>query len=298
MDLHRLHLDGVEARIGRLGAELVSLRLGGLERIWSAGPLWPRHAPLLFPIVGGLKDDTLRHRGVAYHLPKHGFARDREFTWLERTATTCSLQLCDDAATRAAFPFPFRLTVGYELEASGLTMALTLHNPGEAPLPASLGLHPAFCWPLSPEIPKANHRLRFPLDEPAPVRRLDARGLLTPALHPSPIQGRELPLREGLFSQDALILLEPRSRSVRFEAEGGAALALSWEGFAHLGLWAKTDPGPSFLCIEPWEGHADPVGWAGEFSDKPGSFQLLPGAIRRWSLGIALGDGGAVGSGL
>jgi galactose mutarotase-like enzyme len=93
-----------------------------------------------------------------------------------------------------------------------------------------------------------------------------------------------LPLCEELFTEDALIFLEPRSRGLRFEAEGGPALTLRWDGFPHLGLWAKPDPGPAFLCIEPWEGHADPEGWDGDFSDKPGSFLLAPGATRRWSL--------------
>lgn len=288
MDLHRLHLDGVEATVAPRGAELQSLQTGGLELIWAAGPLWPRHAPLLFPIVGGLKENTLRHAGRTFQMPKHGFARDREFSWVERTPTGCTLQLVEDAATRASYPFPFRLTVTYELEASGLSMGLTLHNPADAPLPASLGLHPAFCWPLGHAVPKADHRLSFPEDESAPVRRLDARGLLMPEPHPTPIRGRELALSERLFDQDALIFLEPRSRGVRFEARGGPALTLSWTGFPHLGLWAKPDPGASFLCIEPWEGHADPVDWAGEFSDKPGSFQLAPGATRHWAFSISL----------
>ena len=84
-----------------------------------------------------------------------------------------------------------------------------------------------------------------------------------------------LPLRQDLFAEDALIFLEPRSRSLRFLAEGGPTLTLRWEGFPHLGLWAKPHPGPAFLCIEPWEGYADPEGWDGEFAAKPGSF-LLP----------------------
>lgn len=291
MDIHRLHQDGSEAVIATIGAELQALQLGGADLLWTAGPLWPRHAPLLFPIVGSLTSDTLRHRGTAYAMPKHGFARDRDFAWIERTDTTCTLELRDDDATRAAYPFPFRLTVAYSLKASGLRMGLELHNPGDAPLPASLGLHPAFRWPLAPGIPKAAHRLIFEREEPGPLRRLDARGLLTPELHPTPIQGRELSLREDLFSEDALIFLEPRSRSLRFEAEGAPTLALNWEGFPHLGVWTKPGTGPAYLCIEPWEGYASPVDWDGEFCEKPGSFLLPAGATRHWALGIGLATG-------
>jgi galactose mutarotase-like enzyme len=288
MDIHRLHQAGTEATVSAFGAELQSLRRGGLDLLWNAGPLWPRHAPLLFPVVGGLRGDTLRHGGHALPMPRHGFARDLAFTWSERTATTCTLELRDDATTRAAYPFPFRLIVTYALTATGLRMGLALHNPDAAPLPASLGLHPAFRWPLAPGLPKTAHRLVFEAEEPAPLRRLDAAGQLKPDSLPTPIRGRSLPLSESLFAEDALIFLEPRSRSLRFESAGGPSLSLAWEGFPQLGVWAKPDPGPAFLCIEPWEGYASPADWDGEFSEKPGSFLVAPGGTRRWALLVGL----------
>ena len=288
MDIHRLHLDGSEATIAATGAELQALKLGEADLLWTAGPLWPRHAPLLFPVVGGLKGDALRHSGNRFPMPKHGFARTREFTWTARTATTCSLELKDDASTRAAYPFPFCLRVAYALNRSKLSMQLELHNPGESSLPASLGLHPAFRWPLAPGIPKAAHRLVFEADEPEPLRRLEAQGLLSPELHPTPIHGRVLSLSEELFVDDALIFLQPRSRSLCFEALGGPSLTLRWEGFPQLGVWTKPEPGPAFLCIEPWEGYASPADWDGEFSEKPGSFLLPPGTTRHWRFSVAL----------
>ncbi|WP_243382802.1 aldose 1-epimerase family protein [Geothrix alkalitolerans] len=288
MDIHRLHTGEAEALIAAKGAELQSLRLGGHDLLWEAGPLWPRHAPLLFPIVGRVKGDTLRHGGKAFPIPRHGFARDRDFTLIEGTTTTCTAELRDDEATRAAYPFPFLLRVAYTLTGTSLRMDLALRNPGEAPLPASLGLHPAFRWPLAPGLAKATHRLVFEADEPGALHRLDTDGLLDPAPRPTPIQNRLLPLDEGLFREDALIFLEPRSRSLSFEAEGGPGLELRWEGFPHLGIWAKPDPGPAFLCLEPWEGHADPADWNGDFVAKPGAFTLPPGATRRWNLTITL----------
>lgn len=288
MDIHRLHAGPAEATIAAPGAELQSLRLGGHDLLWDGGPLWPRRAPLLFPIVGRLRDDTLRLGDRTFALPRHGFARDRAFALVEGTATTCTAELRDDEATRAAYPFAFRLRVAYTLTSTSLRMDLALHNPGEAPLPANLGLHPAFRWPLVSGLPKASHRLAFEADEPGPLHRLTPEGLLDPAPRPSPLEDRVLPLREELFEEDALVFLEPRSRSLRFEAEGVPALVLSWEGFPHLGIWAKPDPGPAFLCLEPWEGHADPADWAGDFTAKPGSFLLAPGATRRWNLTISL----------
>jgi galactose mutarotase-like enzyme len=289
MDIHQLHHDGAEVTIAETGAELQALRLGGADLLWAAGPLWPRHAPLLFPVVGTLQGDTLRHRGATFPMPRHGFARNRAFTWMTRTATACALELRDDEDTRRSYPFPFQLGVAYTLEGASLRMDLTLHNPGSGPLPASLGLHPAFRWPITPGLPKSAHRLVFEADEPGPVRRLDGLGLLAPEPHPTPIRNRRLPLDEGLFIDDALLFLQPRSHGLRFEAEGGPTLTLRWEGFPHLGVWTKPDPGPAFLCIEPWEGYASPADWDGEFAHKPGSFLLPPGATRRWSLTIGLG---------
>ena len=288
MEIQHLNRNGSRATVARQGAELQSLRLAGHELIWQAGPLWPRHAPLLFPIIGALNQDQLRLGARRYDLPRHGFARDRSFTWLDTTEEGCTLVLKDDAQSRAHYPFPFHLQVSYHLASSRLCQRVRLKNSGPEPLPASLGLHPAFRWPLVDGIPKADHRLIFEREEAAPFHRLDAHGLLDPRPRATPIQNRVLILEEGLFGEDALVFLEPRSRSVRLEAGDGLALRLSWEGFPQLGLWAKPVPGPAFLCIEPWTGHADPVGWDGPFQDKPGAFLLAPGDTRSWSFTIAL----------
>lgn len=283
-----MRIGDAEATVSARGAELQSLRLRGRDLLWDGGSLWPRQAPLLFPVVGRLWDDALRSAGARHPMPRHGFARDRDFTGQARSATACAARLTQDEASLAAYPFPFALRVAYALAPGALRMDLSLHNPGGAPLPASLGLHPAFRWPLVPGAPKAAHRLVFDAEEPGAVHRLTPEGWLDPAPRPTPIQGRTLPLAEQLFAGDALVFLAPCSRALRFEVEGGPALRLRWEGFPHLGIWAKPDPGPAFLCLEPWEGHADPAGWTGDFTDKPGSFRLAPGATRRWTLAITL----------
>jgi galactose mutarotase-like enzyme len=238
--------------------------------------------------VGGLRADTLRLGEATHRLPKHGFARDLPFAWVERSATACALELRDDDHTREAYPFAFRLRVRYALEAGALRMELSLHNPGEGPLPASLGLHPAFRWPLVAGADKRAHRLVFDADEPGPLRRLDPDGLLAPGALPCPIQDRVLPLHEDLFREDALIFPGVASRGLRYEAPGGPSLRLSWEGFPDLGVWTKPDPGPSFLCLEPWQGHASPSDWDGPFPEKPGAFLLPPRATSTWSLTVSV----------
>src|SRR5665647_721049 len=128
-DLHTLHNDKISATVTADGAELCSLKnADGLELVWQAGPQWPRHAPLLFPIVGRLKNDELRLRGKVYPMTQHGFARDRRFEWVEREPASCKLVLTDDDATRSLYPFEFRLSVSYALKDSELEVGLEITN--------------------------------------------------------------------------------------------------------------------------------------------------------------------------
>ncbi|RUW63637.1 aldose 1-epimerase family protein, partial [Mesorhizobium sp. M2A.F.Ca.ET.067.02.1.1] len=279
--------DGISATVVGQGAEMVSLRDGdGTELLWQAGPAWRRHSPVLFPIVGRLKGDQLRHRGQTYPMTQHGFARDRRFAWAEQGPTSCTLVLSDDAETRTHYPFAFRLAISYELTPQQLGVTFEITNTGGEHLPASIGAHPAFNWPLLPELRKEAYRLTFANHEPAPIRRLKD-GLLLPDPLPTPVEGKTLPLSEKLFVDDAVILDKPVSNSVRYAAERGPAIEMSWQGFNELGIWSKPGGAP-FLCIEPWHGIASPVDFDGEFTDKPGVMLIEPGARRVLSYRIVL----------
>ncbi|SEE32347.1 aldose 1-epimerase family protein [Bradyrhizobium erythrophlei] len=291
-DSHTLRGDGIAATIQAQGAELSSLRYAdGTELLWQAGPQWPRHAPILFPIVGRLKNDTLRHNGKAYPMTQHGFARDRRFAWLEQGPRSCKLALTDDAETRARYPFAFRLEITYTVGDADLDVAFDIINIGDEMLPASLGGHPAFNWPLVPGLPKEAYTLTFGKTEPAPIRRLKD-GLMRPQPEPNPVKGRTLALSEELFDDDAMVFDQVASTSILFTATLGPAAAtqgpaieMSWRGFRELGIWSKVGGAP-FLCIEPWHGFASPAEFDGEFADKPGLMQIAPGA--RQSLGYRI----------
>lgn len=286
-DKHTIRGDGITATVLVHGAELCSLKTSdGLELLWQAGPEWRRHAPLLFPIVGRLKDDHLRHRGRSYPMTQHGFARDSRFEWAEQGNDFCRLVLADNAGTRAHYPFPFRLTATYTLRGTALEVALEIANLGAEVLPASVGGHPAFNWPLLPGTPKEGYSLTFSQDEPAPVRRLKD-GLLLASPQPTPIHGRSLSLSERLFDDDAIILDRPASTSMRYGAASGPALEISWDGFRELGIWSKPGGAP-FLCIEPWRGYASPSDFDGEFVDKPGVMRLAPREVRTLNYRIAV----------
>ncbi|CCV06862.1 Aldose 1-epimerase [Mesorhizobium metallidurans STM 2683] len=283
-----LHGNGISATIVGQGAELVSLRdAEGTELLWQAGPAWRRHSPVLFPIVGRLKGDQLRHRGQSYPMTQHGFARDKPFAWAERGPRSCTLVLTDDADTRAHYPFAFRLAVTYRLDRRELGVTFDITNTGDEPLPASIGAHPAFNWPLLPDLAKTDYRLTFADDERAPIRRLKG-GLLLATPQPTPVDGKILALSERLFDDDAVILDRPASASVRYGAERGPAIEMSWQGFEELGIWSKPGGAP-FLCIEPWHGLASPVDFDGEFTNKPGVMLIAPAAKRVLTYQIDLG---------
>jgi galactose mutarotase-like enzyme len=287
-DSHTLRSDRIAATILAQGAELSSLRnADGAELLWQAGPQWPRHAPVLFPIVGKLKNDTLRHNGKTYPMTQHGFARDRRFEWLERGTRSCKLALVDDVETRARYPFAFRLEVTYTVDGADLEIAFDVVNTGRDTLPAWLGGHPAFNWPLLPDLPKDAYRLTFANAEPAPIRRLTD-GLMRSQAELSPVEGSTLALSERLFDDDALILDQVASTSVRFAAAQGPAIEVFWNGFRELGVWSKPGGAP-FLCIEPWHGFASPAGFDGEFADKPGLMHIASGARQSLSYRIRVG---------
>ncbi|HLZ68011.1 MAG TPA: aldose 1-epimerase family protein [Aliidongia sp.] len=268
------------ARIRAQGAELTSLTHDGAERMWQADPaVWGWHAPNLFPIVGALPGDRLTHRGRTYTLPSHGFLRHTACELIARDAVSCTWRLTESAETLAVYPFRFVLEIRYAIEGDALTGRIALENPGDEPLIASLGLHPAFQWPLVPGRPREDYRLVFEHDEPAPIRRIAGK-LLAPEPEPTPVRGRVLALHDGLFANDAVIMDRPASRALTFGAPGGPAIAMDWDGLPHLGIWTK--PGAGYLCIEPWQGHASPAGFEGEFKDKPGTVSLAPGTRREW----------------
>lgn len=275
------------ATIDPLGAELTSLRdAQGREWMSDGDPaFWTGRAPLLFPIVGALNGGVYRLDGKAYALPQHGFARRREFALIEQATARAVLRLTDDDATRAAYPFAFALDAAFTLADATLTMEITVTNRGDVAMPVSFGFHPAFAWPLPGGGAKETHRILFEREEPAPLNRIEG-GLIGAADRDTPVEGDTLWLRDDLFANDALVWESPVSRSLRYGATEGPRLDIAFPGMPMLALWTK--PGAHFLCVEPWQGHADPVGFDGEIWDKPGMLRLEPGESTRFAMSVTL----------
>jgi galactose mutarotase-like enzyme len=279
---------GLSATIDPLGAQLSGLRDADARQLqWQGDPaVWAGRAPLLFPIVGMLAGGQYRSGGRSFSLPRHGFARVRRFAVTDAGPASATFRLSADAQTLAVYPFQFELDVNFAVEGATLSVTSWIRNRGDHDMPASLGYHPAFAWPLPYGQERAAHFIEFEADEPAPIRALDGNGLLSPQRLPTPVENRRLTLRDELFAADALIFDRIVSRTVTYGSEVGPRIAISFPGVPYLGVWTK--PGANFICIEPWHGLTDPQGFNGELQDKPGSLIIPPGQVVTIAMALTL----------
>jgi galactose mutarotase-like enzyme len=260
------------------GAELASLQREGnpAEYLWQGDPaFWKGRAPLLFPIVGALKNGSYTYRGATYHLPQHGFARDARFAVRSRSETHVALRLGDDDATRAVYPFGFSLTATYRLAGEVLGVELEVDNPSSDEMLFSLGGHPGFACPLEPHGRLEDHVVELEQEETTgrwPV----VGGLIGEPAEPFLAGQRIIALHPGLFEHGALVLKGLRSRRVRLVRRGGGnGVELEMPGFPYLGIWSR--PGAPFVCLEPWCGIADSTRATGRLEEKEGIVRLAPG---------------------
>ena len=282
--------DRLTAGISALGAELQHLTaIDGRELLWDGDPaFWLGRAPILFPVIGVLEGGYYWLDGKSYPMPKHGFARHSTFDIVESATDAATFRLTASGATRPIYPFEFQLDIRFSVAEGTLTITATIMNATDTSMPASFGFHPAFCWPLPCGQPRDKHELNFESREGAPVRRIDQSGLLLDQRFPTPVVGNTLALRDELFIADALIFDGLVSRSVTYGAQVGPELEINFADFPTLGVWTK--PGAGFICIEPWQGFSDPVGYVGDIRDKPGIIEIKSGESRQFALHICLHD--------
>ncbi|WP_269715491.1 aldose 1-epimerase family protein [Caulobacter sp. NIBR2454] len=280
--------EGLSAEINPMGAELSRLTdAEGLELLWDGDPAWwTGRAPLLFPVVGGLNGGRYRLGDQTYPMAKHGFARTKLFNVIEQSADRVVLRLEADEQTRAVYPFEFRLDVAFAMEGGRLINTATISNLGDGEMPACFGFHPAFRWPLPYGGDKLDHRLHFDEPQPQPIRRVGDDGLVRPEHLPTPVEGRDMALREDLFVNDAVIFDQLASRNLVYGAVGRPGLKVSFPDSPHLGVWTK--PGADYICIEPWSGFADAQNYDGDILGKPGVFLVQQGIAKSFRLEIAL----------
>ncbi len=276
--IHYLENDNYKVGVKASGAELCSFqsKQNNLEYIWQADPaFWAKSSPVLFPIVGQLKNNTYQFKGQSYQLPRHGLARDREFSVAEQSKESISFCLNSDTETLAVYPFRFSFFIVYTLRDDVLAVTYHVENKGNEALLFSVGGHPAFRVPLVPGTTYDDYKLTFNKNESAGRWPISPDGLIESSPQPLLSGTAELPLQKQLFEKDAIVLKHLQSDSVRLHSEKTPhGLQFMFPGFPFLGLWAA--PGADFVCIEPWCGIADSVNTDGELAHKEGINKLPP----------------------
>jgi len=278
----------LRVEIAAKGAELKSLtrQADAYQYLWNGDPkYWGKTSPILFPIVGGLKDDTYWYGGKSYHLSRHGFARDLHFRESQISDTSGIFTLADDSETRQVYPFAFQLQIRYELIEATLTCTYEVINPdAQRALLFSIGGHPAFATPIDGDLAYDYYYLEFPEDDMLQCHRVE-KNLVTDSINIIPLDNHRLPLSHELFYADALVLKTLRSKGIALRnTKNDRSVYFSRENFPYFGIWAAKDA--NFVCLEPWYGIADAVSHTGLLEEKEGIQGLEPGArwVRSWSI--------------
>ena len=277
---HHLENEFLAASFREKGAELCSLRhkKWGTEYIWEGNPrIWGRHAPILFPIVGRLKDNQYYYNNKPYQMSQHGFARDMDWQAVEETSDSITFELNSSAETQENFPFHWQLHIYYQLTSTSLiTRYQVKHNGKEEEMYFSIGGHPAFCCPLEANLHFNDYFLEFEQTESASRQHLTG-GLRNGKTEKVLSNNTKLPLTVELFNDDALIFSDLNSNKVSLKSDSGErGLHFHFNNFPYLGIWSKAGGAP-FVCIEPWYGIADTESGQHGLPEKEGILKLRPG---------------------
>ena len=279
VEIHRLENELLSIGIKSIGAELCSIenKLTGTEHIWQGDPaFWASHAPILFPIIGALKDDTYFFEGKEYHMPKHGFFRRNEAIVLKREQKdqlTFGLKFSED--TLKIYPFKFELEVSFILKDKSLQVKHEIFNLDTKEIYFSIGGHPAFNAPLFLGETYENYYLEFDQNLNLKSHVLTADGLISNKFESVLKDDNKIQLRKDLFDNDALIFQEIASKKVSLRSKhSGKILSVEYSDFKNLGIWAK--PNAPYVCIEPWLGIADFEDTNQDLKNKVGINKLMP----------------------
>ena len=278
--MHQLKNEFLSIAIKPIGAELAQINSTKNKTafLWDANPkVWTNHAPNLFPIVGGLKNDTYYYNDKAYQLPKHGFIRyNEDIALVSSSESELVFKLSQNEKTLKSYPFQFNYYVIYTLEESTLNVTYKVENCDDKIMYFSLGGHPAFKCPVFKGETYGDYILEFEHNETAESYKLDqASGLISGQTKAVFDTDKTITLKGDLFSSDALIFKDLTSKKVILKStEHGKILSVTYKDYKYLGLWAK--PNASFICIEPWLGYADVVKTNQDLKTKEGILHLEP----------------------
>ena len=271
----------IKVKIKSFGAELNSLQKidEDLEYIWQGdSKYWNRHSPILFPIVGRLKNDSYTYQNQKYNMTQHGFARDKEFEVIKNEADFMEFRLKSDEKTLEIYPFSFELYLSYKLEKNSLIVSYKVINKSDDKMLFSIGAHPAFNWTLKEDEKKEDYFLEFENIKQTKRYFLNDKGLVYDSVDLKIIDNK-IALNEELFKNDALVFNDSNIKILTLKNSNNKNFVkLKFRNFPYLGIWSKPSGAP-FVCIEPWFGVADDENSIQNFEEKKGLISLQKNEI-------------------
>ncbi len=259
------------------GAELSSVknRVNNFEFIWQADPtVWNRHAPILFPIVGKLNQDTISINGSYYNMKQHGFARDLEFELVQKSNNELKFRLVSNSETFSLFPFHFELFVSYRFVLNTNTIDITyeVNNLSDLTMPFSIGAHPGFQLPM-PNLEEYEINF-FTMD--SFEKQLLLNGLFSGMQEKVNLTDHKLHLNRDTFSKDAIVIKNIATKRIALKHKKSAyQVEMCYDDYTDFGIWSKTNC-QDFVCLEPWLGYADNIDSNTSIENKKGIILLKP----------------------
>jgi len=280
--MYHLENDFLKITVNSQGAELKSVfnKSNQKEVLWQANPeFWGKSSPVLFPIVGTLKNGIYSYDNKEYNLPRHGFARDYNFKVEEVSHSQLIYSLESSSETLQLYPFVFKLQIIYTLQNNSLHVEYKVENLSDVEtMYFSLGAHPAFKVGKKAD-DFSDYTLLFNKDSHLKASCLKD-GLLTEKQNTITLSNQRLQLDYKLFEKDALVLLDMKSDKITLlDSDEKTMLTFEFEKFPYFGLWTVKDSG--FICLEPWAGVADFDSHDQQLENKTGINTLKPN--ENWS---------------
>jgi len=260
-------------RIDSFGAEVKSVlnKHNYREYMWYGdSDFWGRTSPVLFPIVGSVKDKKFTYKGVDYPMGQHGFARDSEFSLLNKEKDKISFSLISSEDTIARYPFKFELIITYTLSESSLSVEWTVKNTDDTTMYFSIGAHPAFLCPVHGENSKEGYKLYFEgVDEIRHHGNTRDTGLSTMYENLAlPLEDNRAVISRDFFDRCTYIIEGNQTKLVGLEDTRGNRILDVIFDTPLFAIWSPEEKNAPFLCIEPWYGRADATDFEGDFSQR------------------------------
>jgi len=270
--------------VSDVGAELISaISSSGFEIMWAGKEFWLKHAPLLFPICGRLKDKTYTVGGETYHMDIHGFISKRQFELVENTGTKLTLRNVSDDETRKLYPFDFTFIAEYELKDGKVICKTKVTNDSKVTMPFMFGWHHAFAYPdtvrvledFTFDFGEKEELINHPGESLSDTRPEAEKEKLIPEKVLLP-NGKYKLNTEVLYDTDTIVLSDMGEHVTMTDGKD-YTLKLSWsDNLKYLCIWKKPDNAARYLCLEPWSSSARHTGNAENF-DKRDMIRLAPG---------------------